>query len=136
MNALVTTGDKVYAARVAGYKSAKAGWDMPAHVIAEIDRRCRKMIVADLIPLGLWRVERALRDESTPLKEIAPVLKVLFGERSKDGAVGAKEPHEMTSAELAASIAELQVKEQALMRLAADKANPVLELEAEPGVFD
>jgi hypothetical protein len=128
--ALVSTGDKPYAARQAGYKNLNRAYDQPDHVIAEIDRRCRKLIVADLIPLGLWRVEKALKDEKTPFKEVAPVLKVLFGERSKDSAGLEKEPHEMSAAELGASIAELRVKEQALMRLAADKARPVLELEA------
>lgn len=135
MGRYVATGDLIYASEKAGFASSSGGANALARpaVAAEIQRLQLARIQNEVLPLAVSRHLALLKDTEVGGQTLNRAIEMAYkyglgGDR--DGA--GKEAHEMTAAELAEAIATLR-------RAAADKAKPVLELEAvssEPGVFD
>lgn len=133
---LADSGNATYAARMAGYahpsKIAAARASDPA--LAEAVRKAQaRRLSGELLPLALNLLEHVLKDDQEATRNritaAQTVLKYSLG-LTGDGA-DAKEPHEMTTDELQARI-------DALRRIQADKAKPVLDAEPvqDQGVFD
>ena len=126
------TGEPVYAAARAGFKSPdmQGSQVMNRPAIREAIRREQlARLNNDLLPLAISTLQQIMTDpkatERGRLTATALVLKHTVG--AAVDATEAKEPHEM-------SAAELQQRIEALRREAADRAKPVIE--AEPSVFD
>lgn len=84
----------------------------------------------ELLPLAVAAHRRLLTDPKTPAGAVATAVKLAYDRTlGLQEHTGEKEPHEMTPEELANAIRNLE-------RIKADMARPVLELEAEPTVFD
>ena len=125
------TQDATYAATKAGYKTPQVlGYQKIAN--PEISQATKRVQAArlnnELLPVALNLIHTFLTDETrndrVRLTAAQTVLKYTFG-LNADGS-DAKEPHEMTQAELQARI-------DTLRRAAADKARPVLEGQAIEG---
>jgi phage terminase small subunit len=130
------TGDDVYAAKMAGYSHPhqRAAAKRADPVMAEVVRKEQaRRLNTELLPLSLNLLEKVLTDEQEATRNritaAQTVLKYSLG-LTGDGA-DAKEPHEMTTDELQARI-------DALRRVQADKARPVIDAEPvqDQGVFD
>lgn len=128
------SGDPVYAAQRAGYAHihARAHDKMNNPVIAEAVRKAQiTRLNNDLLPKSLDLLEKVILDESEATRNritaAQTVLKYSLGQA--EGA-DAKEPHEMTPAELQARI-------DTLRRAMADRARPVIDHEPPvPDVFE
>lgn len=127
------TGDKAYTAVKAGL-SVRAGTvdkalQRPA-VQAEIARVQQERLFNVILPLAIGVHEQILQDPKAPAGARIQAVKLAYDRTlGRDDAFKGKDPHEMTPDELAKAIDELK-------RAAADKAKPVLDLEAnddEPG---
>lgn len=138
--AYAATGHKTFAAMSAGYA-------MPAEAAAQVLARpavqesIKRQQIArlnnELLPLALDTISTILENEkatdSNKLTAAGLVMKYSVGQ---DGAGETREPHEMSADELAQRI-------QALRREAAERAKPVIDVEAssidedepETGVF-
>lgn len=130
------TGDKAYAAEKAGYAhpliAAHKALARPGNQ-SEIARLQLERLFSVILPLAIEQHESALRDPGTPAGAKAQLIKLAYDRTlGADDKAAEKEPHEMTAEEIDARIAKLR-------QAAADRAKPVLELEAvkpEPGVFE
>jgi len=129
---MARTGEVAYSAEKAGFRSIKSTGSIVNARPAVRDAIRQEQVARlnnELLPLALDTAERVLRDpkatERGKLTAVALVLKHTLG--AAVDATEAKEPHEM-------SAAELQQRIEALRREAADRAKPVIE--AEPSVFD
>jgi len=133
MGQFAATGDLTYSSAKAGFASPSGGGNALARpeVAAEIQRLQLARIQNEVLPLAVSRHLALLKDTEVGGQTLNRAIEMAYkyglgGDR--DGA--GKEAHEMTAAELAEAIATLR-------RAAADKAKPVIELQAnEPGVFD
>lgn len=133
---LASSGDPTYAAAKAGYSQpATDGWKKTHNpAIVEAVRKAQTArLNNDLLPKSLDLLEMLITDgkraDRVRLAAAQTVLKYSLGQA--EGA-DAKEPHEMTPAELQARI-------DTLRRAMADKAKPVIEGKAtapDQGVFD
>lgn len=133
---LAHTGNATYAAKMAGYAHASQKGALKSHdpALAEAVRKEQaRRLSGELLPLALNLLEKVLTDEQEATRNritaAQTVLKYslgLTGDRAD-----AKEPHEMTTDELQARI-------DALRRVQADKAKPVIDAEPvqDQGVFD
>lgn len=126
------TDEPVLAAARAGFRQPEtlAGQLMNRPAIRDTVRREQlARLNNDLLPLAISTLQQIMTDpkatERGRLTATALVLKHTVG--AAVDATEAKEPHEM-------SAAELQQRIEALRREAADRAKPVIE--AEPSVFD
>lgn len=136
VQAMAATGDKGYAGDKAGFSrtsgAASKALARPA-VQAEIVRLQTERLFSTILPLAIEQHESALRDPATPAGAKAQLIKLAYDRTlGVDDKAAEKEPHEMTAEEIDARIAKLR-------QAAADRAKPVLELEAvkpEPGVFE
>lgn len=98
----------------------------------EIARKHQEMLFQDILPLAVAAHKRILTDPKAPAGAVVQAVKLAYDRTlgSEEAGVG-KEPHEMTPEELGEAIATLS-------RIAADRARPVVTLEAneEAGIFD
>ena len=125
------TGDKTYAATVAGYampaESAAQVLARPA-VQESIKRRQMARLNNELLPLALDTIETIMRNDkatdSNKLTAAGLVMKYSVGQGEGSET---KEPHEMTADEIQQQIERLRAA-------AADRARPVIE--AEPSSID
>lgn len=134
---LGATGDATYAATKAGYSHPGVQGSQvsgrPA-VAAEAQRHALAQIQNQVLPLAVSRHIALLTDKKTkgPTLTKAIDLAYKYG-LNAENAAKPKEAHEMTAEELALAI-------DALQRAAADRAKPVIDLEANAGeaasVFD
>lgn len=131
---MAVTGDATYSAKMAGYSApAVDGWrKMNNPVLAEATRKAQiTRLNNDLLPKSLDLLEKVLLDEKEATRNritaAQTVLKYSLGQA--EGA-DAKEPHEMTPAELQARI-------DTLRRAMADRARPVIDHDPPaPDVFE
>jgi phage terminase small subunit len=130
VNNVAMTGDKVYAATKAGYKQPDiAGYAIAAKPVikAEIARREEEILFNEILPIAIKRHKKMLMDDKTPPGAQAQLIKLAY-----DRTLGVnddsqhKEPHEMTSDEIAKAIGQLEA-------VAFARAKPVLELESAQG---
>lgn len=126
------TGDATHSARKAGYGTpASRASELLARpaVAAEAQRISLARLQNEVLPLAIERHLKLLTDQKIagPALSKAIELAYKYGFNS-DKAGTDKQPHEMTGEELAEAIA-------ALRRAAADRAKPIIEVEAN-SVFD
>ncbi|MGF7008124.1 hypothetical protein [Aminobacter sp. BE322] len=125
--AYATTGNKAFARHQAGMSAISGNADKalqrPA-VQAEIARVQLERLFNEALPAAVSTIVSILNNDKAPAGARVQASKVVFDRTlGRDEAFKGKDPHEMTPDELAKAIDELK-------RLAADKAKPVLELEA------
>lgn len=136
------TGDARYAAEKAGYsprsiaQRASDNANDPA-IMAHVARLRRSMLANASIEAVDVLVE-GMRDVKAPRQARNNAAATVLKYATADVATGdAKDPHEMTPDELATALARAKAQAAALASVAADRAKPVVELEADPaGVFD
>lgn len=139
VGAIAATGDKGFARHVSGF--TRDGVDKalarPA-VQAEIVREQTRILYQDILPLAVSRLQRILGDDKIRPSDHNQAIKIALAHTlGGAGAADAKDPHEMTPDELAKALAEAKIKAAALESVKADRARPVVEIEADPpGVFD
>jgi phage terminase small subunit len=130
------TGDALIAAKLAGYSNPAERASAKRHdpeIAAAVRKEQTRRLAGELLPMALNFIETVLTDDKQSTRDRLTasqmVLKYSVGLAS-DGA-DAKEPHEMTTDELQARI-------DALRRIQADKARPVIDAEPvqDQGVFD
>ena len=133
---MAASGDATYSAAKAGYRApVKEGWaKMQNPILADTVRRAQMArLTNDLLPLSLTVLQNVLSDDKETtrnrLTAVGLVLRYTVGQ-DQNGAE-AKEPHEMTAA-------ELQERIERLRREQSERAKPVIDAEPAPdaGVFD
>lgn len=129
------TGDAKYAAEKAGYAfpEQSAAKNLQKPEVMELARReTLTRITNEILPLAAQRHVDLLKDPKTQGQTLNRAIEMAYRYGLAEATGGKeKQAHEMTAEELAQAIAVLQ-------RVAADKAAPVIELQAneEPaGVF-
>lgn len=132
-NTMALTGDQQAAALRSGLSlsGTRQALMRPA-VQAEIARKHQEMLFSDILPLAVAAHKRILTDPKAPAGAVVQAVKLAYDRTlgSEEAGMG-KEPHEMTPEELGEAIATLS-------RIAADRARPIVTLEAneEAGIFD
>lgn len=118
--AYADTGSQGFAARQAGVQqpAASKALQRPA-VQAEIMRVQQERLTNDLLPLAVRCVEEILTNVKAPAGARIQAAKLVFDRTlGAQGALGDKEPHEMSGSELADAIAKLEA-------MAAARARPI-----------
>lgn len=138
-DAIAATGSKAFARHVSGF--TRDGVDKalarPA-VQAEIARTQTERLFNEVLPLAVQVHLDVLSDPRTPAGARVQAVKLAY-ERTLGGESSdkAKDPHEMAPDELAKALNEAKLRAAALESVKADRARPVVELEADAaGVFD
>lgn len=133
IDAYARTNDAKYAAEKAGYRgpehitSAKVLARIP--VQAEIARIQTERLFNELLPAAIDCLKSIIMNDKAPAGARVQAAKVVFDRTlGRDDALGGKEPHEMTGAELAAAIEKLESH-------AASKARQVEVVEVKPDLF-
>ena len=130
--AYAETGNAPFAAQKAGYafpRSAAALVKAKPDVIKEAERLSRSMITDEIIPLALGRMLKDLKAPTTATKDVVAIFKAVAQYGFTDVATHDKELHERTAQELDAIIQQAEARLQELTA-------PMLELEADPSIFD
>lgn len=132
---MAATGDLTYSAHKAGYASPSGAGNAMARpaVALEVHRVQLARIQNEVLPLAVVRHLEVLNDRRVTGQPLNRAIEMAYKYGLGAGDDGRrKEAHEMTAEELAQAI-------DTLKRAAADKASPVLDLEANdssaPGVF-
>ena len=118
--AFAETGSQKAAAQIAGLSQpgASLALQRPA-VQAEILRIQQERLTNDLLPLAVRAVEDILTNTKAPAGARVQAAKLVFDRTlGAQGALGGKEPHEMSGSELADAIAKLEA-------MAAARARPI-----------
>ncbi len=137
---MAASGDATYSAARAGYTAPQVdGWrksNDPA-LAAVVKRAQMARLTNELLPAALNTLQNVLSDDKetsrNKLTAVGLVLRYTVGQ--DQNGVEAKEPHEMTAA-------ELQERIERLRREQSERAKPVIEHDAGPdagpeaGVFD
>jgi len=128
------------AARKAGYSgpsSASEAMKRP-DVQAEVARIQTERLFNEVLPLAIQVHIDLLTSATTPAGAKVQAVKLAYDRTlGGEGADKAKDPHEMSADELGKALNEAKLRAAALESVKADRARPVVELEAEePGVFD
>lgn len=129
------TGDATYAAQKAGYSSPQPRGSQNLaneNLMAEARRLTLQRLANEILPLAAQRHVDLLKDPKTQGQTLNRAIEMAYKYGLSELTGGKeKQAHEMTAEELAQALAVLE-------RVAADRAKPVIELEAneEPeGVF-
>lgn len=124
VDAYVSTGDAITAAKLAGYKSPQVSAWQKLHtpaVVAEIQRHSYVRIHAEGVPAALDHLISLAKDEKAAPKDRTQAASVILRHAKGDiGGAGAKELHEMSPDEL----------DQAIQRIRAEmaaRARPIIE---------
>lgn len=129
---MVKTGDKVYSATVAGYKSPQIVGHLVAAkpaIKAEIMAAQTAILVEEGLPLAVRVHVELLQDVKTPANAKVQAVKLMYDRTlGTDNQADRREPHEMSSDELAREIDRLK-------REVSDRAKPAM-IEQDPGLFD
>jgi len=132
-DAYARTADRNYAAEKAGYSgpariTAARALERP-NVQAEIARIQTERLFNELLPAAIDCLKSIIVNDKAPAGARVQAAKVVFDRTlGRDDALGGKEPHEMTGAELAAAIEKLESH-------AASKARQVEVVEVKPDLF-
>jgi phage terminase small subunit len=122
----VASGDKVLAAKLAGFAHADRNAGQVANrpdVVRAVHALQLERIQSEVLPLAVERHLALLNDKQCTGQVLNRAIEMAYKYGLAAGADGAKkQPHEMTAEELAQAI-------DALKRAAADAAKPVLDLE-------
>lgn len=132
MDRFAASGDVPYSAQAAGYASASGAHNALARpaVALEIHRIQLARIQNEVLPLAVKRHLELLADKTVSGQTLNRAIEMAYKYGLGAGDDGRrKEAHEMTAEELANAI-------DTLKRAASDRAAPVLELSAVPGVFE
>ena len=133
------TNDASYAGDKAGYGSKQAVWSAmqrPA-VQHEIKRLQTEKLFAEGLPLAVNVHLAILADDRTPAGARVQAVKLMYDRTLGDAdATQGKQAHEMSPDELAKAISEAKLRAAALEHVAADRAKPILDHDARPGIFD
>ena len=107
-------------------------------VQAEIVREQTRILYETALPLAVGRLVRILQDDRIRPSDHNQAIKIALAHTLGGSASAeAKDPHEMTPDELAKALNEAKLRAAALESVKADRARPVVELEADAaGVFD
>ena len=109
-SAYVETGNDRTAAKLAGYealrKSGPTNLENPT-VLAEIRRIQLARLTNEALPLALNHIVRTLSDENAPIRDKTMVAKIVLDKVTGENQASDKELHELTGAELQATIAKL-----------------------------
>lgn len=131
--AMAATGEPQLAAHKAGYRgsgSASLALQRPA-VQAEIARLQTERLFNEVLPLAVKVHLQILEDPKTPAGARVQAVKLAYDRTlGTDSAGGGKDPHEMSPDELAKAIAEAKLRAAALEHAKADRARPIVDLEA------
>lgn len=122
------TGDAVYAAEKAGYSSPqqRASQNLGNQALMSESRAMAEArMVNEALPLAVESLIKTLKDPVAPWGVKNNAAKIVLDHTKRADDKADKEPHEMTASEIDARIAELH-------QVAASRAKPVLELQAEP----
>lgn len=126
------TGDLTYSAHKAGYageSGARGAMARPA-VALEVFRVQQARIQNEVLPLAVMRHLEVLNDRKVTGQPLNRAIEMAYKYGLGAGDDGRrKEAHEMTAEELANAI-------DTLKRAASERASPVLDLTAAPGVFE
>lgn len=128
VEAYARSGDKHYAAQVAGYANVTVAASKllsRAPILDAVATQVQSLRESNVLAaLGL--INKVLNGESYPIAVRVQAARATLADYSKSAETSAahKEPHEMTGAEIAGEIQRLQAE-------AAERARPVLELAAE-----
>jgi phage terminase small subunit len=119
---MAATGDRIYAAKEAGYKQpardAGRALSRPA-VLAEIGRQQQERLFSEALPAAVRCLVEIISNSKAPAGARVQAAKVVMDRTlGMDDLKQSKEPHEMSGEELANAIAALE-------RAAADKAKPI-----------
>lgn len=133
--AFASTGHAAEAAAKAGFAGRQGGSEALAkpHVQAEIARIQTERLFNEVLPLAVQVHIDLLTSPTTPAGAKVQAVKLAYDRTlGVEGADKTKQPHEMTPDELAKALAEAKLKAAALESVQADRARPIVELEAEP----
>ena len=133
---MAATGDATYSAAKAGYsKPVIQGWQKANNpALMETVRRAQlARLNNDLLPAALNLIEKVILDDTETTRNRLTAAKIVVDRTlgmAQDGA-DAKEPHEMTAA-------ELQERIDRMRREQSERARPILDADPapNPGVFD
>jgi len=122
------TGDQAYSAAQAGYGSPHMRGSQllqkPA-IQAEIARQQQEILFREALPAAVNCLISIVKDARAAAGARVQASKVILDRTlGHDDATGGKEPHEMTPEELAKAIDNLE-------RIAAEKARPIVEADAD-----
>lgn len=119
-SAFAETGSQKAAASLTGMSQPGASLALQRpSVQAEILRVQQERLTNDLLPLAVRCVEEILTNAKAPAGARIQAAKLVFDRTlGVQGALGDKEPHEMSGSELADAIAKLEA-------MAADRARPI-----------
>lgn len=134
MDELIKTGDKTYAATKAGYNSPAQNGSRVASrpaVDQEIRARTMAMLHNEGVPLAVGTLMMIASTDKAPWNARVAASKEILAaaDRHYQQDNAGKEPHEMTSEELAARLQQAAAQVQALETIAADRARPVEDVE-------
>lgn len=134
-NALAASGDKEYAAKVAGYRNPSVAacklTSRPA-VQAEVARIQTERLFREGLPVAvdaLIAIARDGRNDGARVQASKALLDYTIG---RDGAGGERDLSSMSAGDIARELAEGRMRLAALEHVAAERARPVIEGEAEP----
>ena len=133
---VASTGDAMYAAEKAGYNSPQASMrqNLASPVIqAEIVRTQLERLRTEALPLAMNHIVRTLSDDTAPIRDKTMVAKIVLDKVTGENQAGDKELHELTGAELQATIAKLH---DVLKERQAVTIEHVETLEKVPSMFD
>lgn len=107
-------------------------------VQAEIVREQTRILYETALPLAVGRLVSILQDDKIRPSDHNQAIKIALAHTlGGSAAADAKDPHEMTPDELAKALNEAKLRAAALESVKADRARPVVEIEADAaGVFD
>lgn len=131
------TGDGHYAAEKAGYSPRSLAQRAHANlndeaVMARAHAEVVKLLNDDAPRMVGVLAKIAQGETYAAGARVTAADKFLKHWRELTGEAGEKDPHEMTHDELANTVAALKARAAALESVKADRARPVVELEAEP----
>jgi hypothetical protein len=129
---LAVTGDKQLSAREAGYARPQSEGYKAAesqNVYAMVLREQHRILVCDAVPAAVACLVSIVRDPLAPTGARVNASKVILDRAYATAGAEGKEPHEMTSGELAEAIAKMEAAAAAL-------AKPINAEVLEPSVFE
>jgi phage terminase small subunit len=130
------TGNGVFAAAQANYSqpatAASKNLAKPT-VLAEAQRLAEEVLANEILPWATKRHLKILQDDNAPAGAHNKAVEIAYKYGlAKSDNINDKAPSEMTAVEIQARLAGLEATRQRLLSESADRAKPVLDLEAEP----
>ena len=137
---MATSNDPTYSATKAGYRHpqmhghAVAGRDQIKAQVAQIQT---DKLFSEGLPLAVTTLCEIMADPRQSSGARVQASKIVLDRTLGDAAQGQdKQPHEYTPEELAQALSKARLHAAALEHVAADRAKPVIDHDARPGIFD